>query len=421
MNWRLFPKIIGSLGILFFCVVSALAQTSSPPLNNPTTSEQTVMERITTVRETETKVVEHRGDANRVRTVAIFIKNRAENVPDEKVSAMEDLITSRITDSGFHVMSREDTINAVAAFADAGANQGDENLAGAQLDKILSNNTSALRLAQNMGADYLLIASITTFGQDQIEYEGQGIKSTITESKMRISYKILDAAVGGSLTGDVVEVSKKDRTQPGVSIKRDVINDLLNDASVGLADVLGKKVAANKIREGPKDTGLVEFDVVCGMVDLVIPEVVRNESGEYIVTSNKYRVEAMEVTVALDGVVIGTTPGPFMAKPGLSKIRLSREGFKDWEQTISVRNNMTLNVSMQMDEAGHRRWRQNADFLQQMKTDAKLTDAQVKAWEGFAKMLEQSGYRIDYRSDVKVVDNGDRRPADAPAGTTPGN
>jgi ribosomal protein S19E (S16A) len=36
----------------------------------------------------------------------------------------------------------------------------------------------------------------------------------------------------------------------------------------------------------------------------------------------------------------------------------------------------------------------------------KLTDAQVKAAEGFAKMLEQSGYRVDFREDNKIQING---------------
>jgi hypothetical protein len=59
-----------------------------------------------------------------------------------------------------------------------------------------------------------------------------------------------------------------------------------------------------------------------------------------------------------------------------------------------------------MSEAGYARWKDNIAFLQNLEVNRKLTDAQVKAVEGFAKMLEQSGYRVDLREDAKVQING---------------
>ncbi|MFM8880280.1 MAG: hypothetical protein ACKOKG_14285 [Verrucomicrobiota bacterium] len=59
-----------------------------------------------------------------------------------------------------------------------------------------------------------------------------------------------------------------------------------------------------------------------------------------------------------------------------------------------------------MSEAGYTRWKDNIGFLQNLEVNRKLTDAQVKAVEGFAKMLEQSGSRVDLREDAKVQING---------------
>ncbi len=355
-------------------------------------------------------------DEKKVRTAAIFVKNRAKNVPDEKVAVLEDFITSRITDGGFHVIAREDVINAVASFANAGPNQGDASFAGQELDKILSNNTSALALTRNMGADYFLVASITTLGADHIRFNNeQGVNTDILEHKLTVSYKLVDAAMGGSLTGDVIEVSEKIRQQPGLTIERDVVNNLLNDSSGKLAAGLIARAEKNQIREGPARKGMVEFTIHCGMQDLSIPEIVKNDAGEYVVTANQYRVEAMAVTVAIDGVTVGTTPGPLQAYPGLAKIRLSREGFKDWSQTINIRKDMTLVVPMQMTEDGHARWKENTAFLEGLKASAKLSDAQAKMWEGLAKMLEQSGLRIDQRSNTEIKSD---RPADV---IIPGN
>ena len=400
-------RIIFASGLLGFALAGTGFAQETP---GGTTSDKTVTEKVTTIRETETRIVEKRQDENKVRTVAIFIKNRAaaSGVSDEKVSVLEDFLTSKLTDKGLRVIAREDALNAVASFADAGPNKGDASQPGAKLDAILSNNTSAVRLAQNLNCDYLLIASITTYGNDVLTYEDNGISTIVNESKMNVSYKLLDAAEGGSLTGDVIEVTKKDRAQAGQSVKRDMVNNLLSDVSSKLADKFGAKLASDTVRSGPvAATELVDFNVTTSIADLTVPEVSKTPDGEYVVGPNRYTVQAMAVTVAVDGITVGTAPGPLQALPGLHKIRMTREGFKDWEQTINIRKGLNLNVAMQMTEAGFQRWHDTAAFLQNMKSDEKVTDASVKVLQGYAQMLQQSGFKVDVKKDYKedsVVD-----------------
>src|SRR5205085_11450984 len=136
------------------------------------------------------------------------------------------------------------------------------------------------------------------------------------------------------------------------------------------------------IRSGPDGAKMADFAIECSMTDLAIPEVIKTDAGEYMIGANRYRIEVMSSTVALDGIVLGSTPGPFQAGPGLHKIRVSREGFKDWEQTINIRDGLRLNVAMQLSPEGYDRWRANVDFLQGMKDKAKFADADVKRIEG---------------------------------------
>ena len=49
----------------------------------------------------------------------------------------------------------------------------------------------------------------------------------------------------------------------------------------------------------------------------------------------------------------------------------------------------------------------NTAFLQKLKNGEKLTDAAVKAIEGAAQMLRQSGYKVDVKGDVKLDVKGD--------------
>lgn len=376
--------------------------------------ETVVVERVTTVRETQTRQIERQVDADapEVRTVAIFVKNRAEGL-DDKVSVLEDLLVANITDMGFHVISREDAANAVAAFATQGPNAGRPDLPGADLDALLSNNTSALRLAQNLDADYLFVASITTHDVRRREFEGYGINRQVREHTLRATYKILDRHKGGSLTAGAVKASEKTpvdapRKPDAVPTPRDEtirsaddhnpINDLLDEAAQKLAANLKPKVEKDQIRSHDKERGEGKLQVVCHIADWTIPEVTRNDKGEYVVGESAYAVEAMDATVELNGAVIGSTPGPFEVPRGLSKIRVSRELCSDWERTVNVGADMTLRVAMQLSPEGRQRLMQNAQFLEGLKAGAKLTDAQVKVLEGFAETLRQSGLKVEIKA-----------------------
>jgi hypothetical protein len=68
---------------------------------------------------------------------------------------------------------------------------------------------------------------------------------------------------------------------------------------------------------------------------------------------------------------------------------------------VNFADGQKFNVALQMSEAGYARWKDNTTFLFGLETGRKLTDATVKAIEGFAQLLRQSGYRVDTRTDIK--------------------
>jgi len=147
-----------------------------------------------------------------IRKAAIFVDNRAGKAFDDKVPVLEDFITSRVTEQGFSVLSREVLINAFKDYSTeeskvSGTNVPESKLEQqlsddvyalkmmqaigemffgsfkgipteepkvsspeappVNLDQQLSRNSSALRLAQMMGADYIIAASITSFGMEK--------------------------------------------------------------------------------------------------------------------------------------------------------------------------------------------------------------------------------------------------------------
>ena len=94
-------------------------------------------------------------------------------------------------------------------------------------------------------------------------------------------------------------------------------------------------------------------------------------------------------------MAMGTTPVQLKIMPGLHKLRLTREGCDDLELTIRAEDGLKLNPTMQLSEAGLKRWMEIRAFLNDLDTKKKLTDAQVKVLEGQAQFLRQSRYSIN--------------------------
>ena len=102
--------------------------------------------------------------------------------------------------------------------------------------------------------------------------------------------------------------------------------------------------------------------------------------------------------------MVGTTPARVKLAPGLHKLRLTREGCKDYEATISAEAGMQLAPTLQLTEAGYARWKDMRSFLQGLDNGRKLTDAEVKVLEGKAQELRQSGVmiKVDTKEGTKI-------------------
>lgn len=328
------------------------------------------------------------------RKVALFVANRAERSLDDKLAAFEDFISGRITDKGFRVLSHEAVTDAVSALA--------KDSKQTELDQLLANNSSALRLAKMLGADYIILASLSSYGMDKQTLEA--LKTVNLIYNLRVTYKVLDGVQGATLTADTLKLRRIAQTSESNRIEStDVINELLDEASVAIAGSLGTK----RIEPAPATAQAVDFFIACGMQDLAqlpvsVPDVRLTPDNMLVVEPNRIEVQPLDVTVEFDGAVVGSAPGVFKLAPGLHKLRLTREGFKDWERTINVVDGQRLKVVLQMTDAGYNRWKENTAFLNSLETTRKLTDAEVKRLDGEAQRLRQSGNKVDIKKDIKV-------------------
>jgi hypothetical protein len=337
------------------------------------------------------------------RKIAIIVQNRGSAELNDKVPVLEDLVSSRVAGKGFSVISRDDVTRSLKDYSTGK----DPNGELGALDRSLEDNSSALRLAQNLGADYILVPSIVSLGTEKKNYSGNGIQTLNITHRLRVTYKIVEAGQGGAVRGGAFTSEKNIRQTADLQTEdSDVINELLDDAAEQLADAIVQN-AASLTAEVAK-AAMVNFSVACTMTDprqqpILISALGITADNHVVVTNQPVALQALDVTVELDGVAIGSAPGDFQGRSGLHKIRLSREGFDPWERTINIYNGEHLRVALQMSNAGYARWADTTAFLAGLDANRKLTDAEVKRIEGIAEFFKNSHYRVDTKENVHVT------------------
>lgn len=373
---------------------------------------------------------------------AIFVQNRETPVLDNKVQVLEDLITSRISELGVSVYSRDVILNSLNNYLGSevqkqseeddkkqeatnkyGRSPSSERVMN-RLDRELNESTSALRLAQQLGVDYILMAAFTTLTTDLRRTNSYGAERSVATITLRIAYKLVDASMGGSLAGDTIKVSKKlavsenlsidvtkiqaakdkdgnevERTEDSEKFVLAVADDLLDEASMRIVENIGRKIEHDKIPEVVKNDARINVTIQCTSSDLAFPSLTKNASGEYVVTDVRKDMPLGGVSVELDGLVIGSAPGTFSVLPGIHKLRLVREDFEEWIRTVNFYEGFKLNASLIMKDTTKRRMDKDFAMLEGLKKDQKLTDAEVKRLEGLAKMFGQSYFQLTEIND----------------------
>ena len=320
-------------------------------------------------------------------SAAIFIQNRAGSSFTDKLDMLNDLLTTRLTEKGFSVIDRSIVL---AKFREARDLDPSLQRDVSALEKAATgiedslSGASALRIAQMIGADYLVIASLTSFGQETRTFRGEGTEyGTSNKSSvytLRVAVKVLEGNSGGTVYGDLVSVAERVAVVERLEIESsEIVNKLLDAGALKLAENIGGKI--QKIRD----------------VKVKAPAVV-----EFSVTSN---VEG--ATVELDGAVIGSTPGRFVAAPGLHQLKVSKQWLTAWDRTINIFAGQTLNVSLELSSEGIRRY----STLEQLKLDLDRTKMQteleVKEREGAIEINKEQSEADAYSK--KAIADGEKK------------
>ena len=281
--------------------------------------------------------------------MAIFVKNHTKTAGmDDQVDGIRDRLAAEVSGMDFVVM---DSAEIGAAFNRYKITTAEER---AGLIAGLFTGGSVTRVAQMLGADYILTASI--IGASEMKrYAGD---RGVTIYTLRMATKVLDATTGGSVYGK--NWSNKRPVPMGngddaMNLYDDLIDMWVQDTGADLA-AARPRWRAPTAYAGP----MVPFTVTTTIDDIFRPLETTVDASKPV--KDELRVVAGGVTVEVDGAAVGSSGGTFQARPGLHQLRVSRQWMKPWTGTVNIQSGAVFNVALELSDEGFRHYKNKEEL-----------------------------------------------------------
>ncbi|MGA1017415.1 MAG: PEGA domain-containing protein [Phycisphaerales bacterium] len=330
-------------------------------------------------------------------------------MPDEKVEVLASLLAATLTSPEIEIISRDLVLNAVSRLAKVGANEGTGDPANTEVERLLSDQTSAVALAANLGADGLVVATITSLDEDERKFNDPsiGVATNVVITTLDVTWRVLDGGTGASLASGIAESRDQIRNTANLQRSAASLDQLLKNA----ARQIGPKVQQAMRRDAgrrptPRGDQLVDVQIWIEMQDLNVPEI-REIDGEWTVTANRYNLAPLGCNVLVDGFLAGTAPGTIQMAPGPRRIRIERPGLEPVNQFMVARPGMQIRIPVQLSPEGRRRWMEQTAFFEGLKNDAALRKNEEEKAAALADFLKQSRMTID-TSNLQNLNVGGR-------------
>lgn len=316
-------------------------------------------------------------------TAALFVQNRAGDQLEGKIDAFSEDMAAHLADAGFQVIMPRDVLARFSESREAAAAQ-ELRQAAEALQLLKTEGTaednpmdaaSALRVAESLDADYLVMATLISLGENVVRTQAYGLPQSSQTTVLRLGLRVLDGRTGAQLYADRTAVTDK------------IIQTAFQETTAGdQVDMLldeGAGELAARVQTATRGT-------------LATPPAPEAPASVTVQTS------VPDVTVEVDGLAVGTTPGPFQIRPGIHRMRLTKEGYATWEKSVKVTDGQVLNIAMEYSGTGLDR---RGELLQQDRDDAVVreqSEAKAALLHGQAQAASNSFSRTENDIHVNV-------------------
>ena len=172
----------------------------------------------------------------------------------------------------------------------------------------------AVKLGKLLGANLILMGTITDIHDDTRDFRGYGVASRVTDVQCQVRIRLLDIETG---TVRFSKTLKGTKTYTASSFGQTKSTDR-NFAAV--------EVALEKLADDEKFKGALLGDKPAGQLVEV-----------------EFAPKPENCDIEIDGKYVGGSPLKRRLPPGKDvKVRISKDGFKQWEGTISPEEGLKI-------------------------------------------------------------------------------
>lgn len=285
--------------------------------------------------------------------IAIFVKNNTTvRGLDDKVDGVRDILAAELAGAGLIVLDKAEITDSFTRFKVTAA----EEKAGL-VDGLLTG-ASTVNVGKMLGCDYILAVAINRASHTQ---RTAGDKP-VTIYTLGVSWKVSETANGASVDGKGVWPGGRLPVPGQYTNGDDALNyysDLVDRWATETAEHLAER--KNTWRKAGADTApMVEFTVSTTIDELVHGLENGTRGPNELLDEMRHLVGG--VTVFIDGLAVGGSPGTFRAPAGIHTLRVEREWMKPWEKPVSIAQGASFNIALELSDAGMRRYQSMEAF-----------------------------------------------------------
>ncbi|MDX8414893.1 hypothetical protein [Intestinicryptomonas porci] len=281
------------------------------------------------------------------KSVAIFVRNdstKYAELLDANKKNLENILASYLNNSGFGVISQDLVLRNLNAYLgndktkykDEAKRLKDSITSNRQPDIALFENASGLRLAEMIGADYIMAVSISNAGQTTKKSSLYGVQTENQIYTLRCNYSLCEAGMGVGTSGKSVKSEKMLRTTSDMSVENaeDLFSELLEDCASQMYEAMVADLDNKKIIEKVDASVDVIFEVK--VTAARFPQVFQDADGSYSFEESIVPLELMTINADIDGVSYTTNTGTIKLSKGIHYLKITHKDLLPIEKTINV-------------------------------------------------------------------------------------
>jgi hypothetical protein len=306
-------------------------------------------------------------------TVLAIARTQDSNIPPAALKTCLEAFLARSTNDYFTVVTIEDLTGSASESLDGQPAEGSmQNFA---------SNQQALQFALSQG-----IPAVLALNVDHIN---------IREAKSSPGLVLADARGTVSLLSGTeaarLETASGSTTQRGFDV-----NQMIDKALDELACSLAEQMANWRLPE-TTNANQAFCEIHARIEGLTMPSF-DTLNGHPVFQNQNLPVFAEGASVEIDGVLVGQTPCTITTGRGMRKLKVYRDGLKPFEAVVNLTGKNRFDAILSPTPETLAQFNDQLAFLRALDQQQAISEATVNSINGYAKMLRQSGFRIDQRT-----------------------